>query len=140
MSAQASGSILNPASDTCDAIEASVSTCRDRHPKGALREFPGFHPLEVDLEGLTDIHVTGAASLQSLQQWPTNSDVAFAHSRARFDLIALLDQLGLSSGVVRHITNHEAATDCPRPTSSVRPTEGSHRWLITRPQPPSWSR
>lgn len=78
--------------------------------KAAVEQAPSpTHTLVLDLEGVTDIDVTGAASLRSLKLWLEEQGVDLAYSRVRADMVGLLDHFDLSAGVNQYPTNRDAA-------------------------------
>jgi high affinity sulfate transporter 1 len=93
--------------------------------KAAVEEAPSpTHALVLDLEGVTDIDVTGASSLRTLRQWLTERGVDLAYSRVRADMVELLDHFGLATGTTQYTTNREAAAGLARttPNDTTRPT------------------
>jgi SulP family sulfate permease len=77
--------------------------------KAAVEQAPSpVHTLVLDLEGVTDVDVTGAASLRTLRNWLGEQGVNLAYSRVRADMVALLDHYGLEAGVTQYSTNREA--------------------------------
>jgi hypothetical protein len=78
------------------------------------------------MEGVTDIDVTGAASLRNLRQWLAERDITFAYSRVRSDLVELLGHFGLDADATQFTTNREAVAASARPASASPkgPTNG----------------
>lgn len=84
--------------------------------KTAIEQAPSpTRVLVLDLEGVTDIDVTGAASLRSLKGWLSERAIDLAYSRVRTDLVELLDHFDLSEGSSRYTTNREAAAQLADP-------------------------
>jgi MFS superfamily sulfate permease-like transporter len=83
------------------------------------------HRLVLDMEGVTDIDVTGAASLRNLRQWLAERDITFAYSRVRSDLVELLGHFGLDADATQFTTNREAVAAPARPASQ-EPKGPSH--------------
>ncbi|CAL8969299.1 putative sulfate transporter [Propionicimonas sp. T2.31MG-18] len=64
--------------------------------------------LVLDLEGVTDIDVTGAGSLRLLRSWLADRGVDLAYTRVRADLATRLKLFELWSGTAVLATNREA--------------------------------
>lgn len=64
--------------------------------------------LVLDLEGVTDIDVTGAASLRTLKEWLAGRGIALAYTRVRADMGELLQHYGLSGDTLQFASNREA--------------------------------
>lgn len=77
--------------------------------KEAVQTAPDpVHAVVLDLEGVTDIDVTGAGNLRLLRQWLTERDISLAFSRVRADLGERLDHFGLRADAMSFATNREA--------------------------------
>lgn len=75
----------------------------------AVRHAP--HPVSafvLDMEGVTDVDVTGAEALAKEQQWLQGNGITFAYSRVRPQLHANLDRMHLLSGHRVFDTNRAA--------------------------------
>ena len=75
--------------------------------------------------GVTDIDVTGAASLRNLRQWLVERDIAFACSRVRSDLVELRGQFGLDADAMQFTTYREAVA-APARSASEEPKGPTH--------------
>lgn len=69
----------------------------------------------LDMEGVTDIDVTGAEAVQKTQQWLQSKSIVFAYSRVRPKLHANLTRLHLLQGT-REFETNRAAVAALRPT------------------------
>lgn len=79
----------------------------------------------LDLEGVTDIDVTGAAALRVLRAWLADRHITLFYTRVREDLLDRLDHFALRDEVVCYPTNGlalaalgDAETDRGRPDPS----------------------
>jgi len=82
----------------------------------AVRHAP--HPVSafvLDMEGVTDVDVTGAEALAKEQQWLQGNGITFAYSRVRPQLHANLDRMHLLSGH-RVFDTNRAAVAALRPS------------------------
>jgi anti-anti-sigma regulatory factor len=69
----------------------------------------------LDMEGVTDVDVTGAEALAKEQQWLQGNGITFAYSRVRPQLHANLDRMHLLSGH-RVFDTNRAAVAALRPS------------------------
>lgn len=77
--------------------------------KRAVQQAPSpVRRFVLDLEAVTDIDVTGAASLTTLLRWFDQEGIVVAFSRVRDDLSQRLADLHVGEGVDRFTTNREA--------------------------------
>ncbi|HEY5788540.1 MAG TPA: STAS domain-containing protein [Microlunatus sp.] len=61
-----------------------------------------------DLETVTDVDVTGAENLETLIEWLRDREVSLGYSRARPEILARLEHLGLLEGATVYPTNRAA--------------------------------
>jgi SulP family sulfate permease len=73
--------------------------------------------LVLDLEAVTDVDVTGAENLESLIGWLHDRGVSLSYSRARPEILARLDHLGLLEAATLYPTNRAAIEALTRPDS-----------------------
>ena len=64
--------------------------------------------LVPDLETVTDVDVTGAENLETLIEWLRDREVSLGYSRARPEILARLEHLGLLEGATVYPTNRAA--------------------------------
>lgn len=76
---------------------------------------PQVQHLVLDLEAVTDVDVTGAENLESLIAWLRDQNVTLGYSRARPEIIARLDHLGLTGDATFYPTNRAALHDLADP-------------------------
>ena len=79
----------------------------------------GVTHLVLDLEGVTDVDVTGAENLEALRSWLTDRGITLGFSRARPEILARLTQLGLLEGATTYLTNREALAALEPPGGSA---------------------
>lgn len=90
--------------------------------KDAVSRAPSTpHALVLDLGGVNDIDVTGAASLRRLRGWLADRDIVLAYTRVRDDLMARLERLDLREGTTTYLTNRDAVQRLARPPAPEPP-------------------
>lgn len=80
--------------------------------KTAVAQAPDpVHAVVLDLEAVTDVDVSGAASLTALQRWARTRQITLVLSRVRADLEQRLTRLETAEGLTRYETNRAAVID-----------------------------
>lgn len=81
------------------------------------------HTLVLDLEGVSDIDVTGAAGVRTLRGWLDGRGVALAYTRVRPGLARRLEHFRLTAGTRTYATNREALAAASAPETAKGRTE-----------------
>lgn len=95
-----------------ESVRAAVEAAQG--PAGG--DGPGLAHLVLDMEGVTDIDVTGAEGFAECRAWLADRDVQLHFSRVRPQVSALLSHYGLDEGTTSFGTNR-AAIDALSPAA-----------------------